>query len=165
MTIDQDKVVQFHYHLYNTDDETLIENSYDSEPLLYLHGHRNLLAGVEQALTGHQTGDEVRVELAPEQAYGLRDESASQRIPIKHLQSVKPVKQWRAGMVAQVKTDQGMQQVVVKKPGRFMVEVDTNHPLAGKALRFEMQVIDVRDATAEEIAHGHAHAGHGCGHG
>ncbi|MEK9766370.1 MAG: peptidylprolyl isomerase, partial [Thalassolituus sp.] len=74
--------------------------------------------------------------------------------PVKHLQGAKV---WKKGMVASVHTEQGMRQVTIVKVGRFMADVDTNHPFAGKTLQFEVDVVAVREATAEELDHGHAH--------
>jgi FKBP-type peptidyl-prolyl cis-trans isomerase SlyD len=105
-------------------------------------------------MEGKVAGDIFSVTVPPEEAYGMRQEGAAQRVPIKHLQGAR---KWRPGMIAHVQTDQGMKQVQVVKVGRFMADVDTNHPLAGKTLTFDIEVVDVREATAEEIAHGHAH--------
>ena len=84
MQISADKVVSFHYRLSETGGE-LLETSYESDPTLYLHGHSGLLAALETALEGKQAGDKVTVNLTPEQGYGVRQENATQRIPIKHL--------------------------------------------------------------------------------
>lgn len=103
-------------------------------------------------------GDTLHLTLTPEQAYGEHKEGQQQRVPIKHLQGLpKGVRNWKPGMVAVVQTDQGMRQVTVVKPGLKMVLVDTNHPLAGKTLTYDIEVVSVRPATDEEIAHGHAH--------
>ncbi|NVK42491.1 MAG: peptidylprolyl isomerase [Oceanospirillaceae bacterium] len=153
MEITKDKVVQFHYSVRDTDGNE-IENSRRGEPMAYLHGHQNMLSGLEKAMEGRVAGDIFSVTLAPEEAYGKRVENAEQRVPVKHLQGAK---KWRPGMVAQVHTEQGVRQVQVVKVGKFMVTVDTNHPLAGKTVTFDVEVIDVRDATSEERDHGHAH--------
>ncbi|MFB9886757.1 FKBP-type peptidyl-prolyl cis-trans isomerase [Balneatrix alpica] len=153
MQIEKDRVVLFHYTLSNAQGQQL-ESSYERQPMAYLHGHDNILSGLEQALAGKQAGDSLSVTLSPEQAYGERVEEAEQRVPVKHLQGAK---KWRPGMVAVVHTEQGARQVTVKKVGKFMVTVDTNHPLAGETLTFAIEVVEVRAASAEEIAHGHAH--------
>jgi FKBP-type peptidyl-prolyl cis-trans isomerase SlyD len=153
MEITKDCVVQFHYNLRDAEGSEL-ENSRTGDPMAYLHGHQNMMAGLEKALEGHSAGDVFSVTLAPEDAYGSRTEDAEQRIPLKHLQGSK---KWRPGMVATVQTDQGVRQVQILKVGKFMVTVDTNHPLAGKTITFDVEVTDVRAASAEEISHGHAH--------
>jgi len=157
MKITDKKVVQFHYTLKNEAGEE-IESSYGSDPLAYLHGYKNMLVGVENALTEKESGDKFSVTLQPEDAYGEYKEGLTQRVPVKHLVGL-PSKnaKWKAGMTALVETEQGQRQVTVIKPGRFMVTVDINPPLAGKVLTFELEVLDVRDATQEEIDHGHAH--------
>lgn len=153
MKIEKDKVVQFKYQLSDTADKVL-ETSDDKVPMAYLHGHNNLLKGLEAAMEGKAVGDSFSVELAPEDAYGVRKENAEQRIPAKHLMGAK---KWKKGMVGVVHTEQGRKQVTVVKVGKFMVTVDFNHPFAGKNLKFDVEVMDIRDATHEEIAHGHAH--------
>lgn len=157
MQITTDSVVSFHYRLSETHGE-LLESSYDGEPTLYLQGHDNLLPALEEALVGKQAGDKVSVQLAPEQAYGLRKEGATQRIPIKHLHNYAAIKnKLKPGMKVAVNTQQGPWDAVVLKVGKFNVDIDSNHPLAGKELTFEVEIVDVRAATDDELAHGHAH--------
>ena len=153
MNISKDSVVQFHYTLTDESTEQL-ESSYDGDPVAYLHGHGNMIAGVEKALEGKAVGDEFTTTVAPEDGYGDIDEEAIQRIPTKHLQGSNT---WVPGMVATVNTEQGERQVTVVKVGRFMVTVDTNHPLAGRTLTFAIKVESIRAATEEEVEHGHAH--------
>jgi FKBP-type peptidyl-prolyl cis-trans isomerase SlyD len=112
------------------------------------------VAGLESELRGRRAGDELTVTVAPEDAYGARDPTAVQRVPIKHL--VRPGK-LAVGKVVAVNTSVGPRRATVLKVGRFNVDVDLNHPLAGKTLIFDVKVLDVREATSEEIAHGHAH--------
>jgi len=160
MQITKDKVAAFHYRLYEGDEK--LEDSWEQDqPVLYLHGHKGMLPGIEEALAGKQQGDDIDVTLAPEQAYGERQHGAEERVPIKHIVTKgKP----RPGSVVQVNTAHGPREVVVLKVGRFNMDIDTNHPLAGKTLRFQMQVAEVRDATSEELAHGHAHGAGGHQH-
>ena len=153
MKIEDKKVVQFHYTLKDEAGKEL-ESSVGSDPLAYLHGYKNMLVGVEKALTGKEAGDKFSATIQPEDAYGERKEDAIQRVPSKHLQGAKV---WKPGMTAVVETEQGQRQVTVVKVGKFMVTVDINPPLAGKVLTFDLEVLDVRDATDEEISHGHAH--------
>jgi FKBP-type peptidyl-prolyl cis-trans isomerase SlyD len=157
MHITADKVVSFHYRLNETGGE-LLESSYEAEPTLYLHGHSGLLAALEAALEGKQAGDKVTVNLTPEQGYGERKDGATQRIPIKHLLGYEKIKnKIKPGMKVAVNTQHGPWDAVVLKVGKFNVDIDSNHPLAGKNLDFELEVVDVREASAEELAHGHAH--------
>jgi FKBP-type peptidyl-prolyl cis-trans isomerase SlyD len=164
MQVTQDTVVSFHYRLSETGGE-LLENSYDAEPTLYLHGHNNLLPALEEALEGKQVGDKTTISLTPEQGYGARKEGAVQRIPLKHLVDYSKIKnKLKPGMQVQVNTANGPWNAVVLKVGKFNVDIDSNHPLAGVNLDFELEVIDVRDASAEELAHGHAHGAGGHHH-
>ena len=153
MSISKDKVVQFYYTLKDEAGQVL-ESNVGAEPVAYLHGHNNMMPGVEKSLEGRAAGEEFSVTLPPEETYGLRRDDSEQRVPVKHLMGAK---RWKPGMMAVVQTEQGQRQVTVLKVGKFMVTVDTNHPMAGKTLTFDLVVADVRDASAEEIAHGHAH--------
>lgn len=153
MQITKDTVVQFHYRL-NNDAGDLIESSEGQEPTAYLHGHRNVITGIETALEGKQAGDHIATTITPENAYGPVNPNAIHRVPIKHLVGSK---KWRPGMIATVHTERGQLKVRVIKVGKFMADVDTNHPLAGQTLHFEIDVVDVREATADEVHHGHAH--------
>jgi FKBP-type peptidyl-prolyl cis-trans isomerase SlyD len=157
MQISDNSVVQFHYTLTDVSNggSTEIESSNGSHPLLYLHGHQQMLPALEQALAGKAAGDKLDITLTPEQAYGERDENAIQSVQVKHLLGGK--KKWQPGMTAMVQTEHGQRQVTIVKAGMFKVDVDTNHPLAGKTLHFAIEVVSVRAATEEEIAHGHAH--------
>ncbi len=152
MIITQDSVVQLHYRV--SDATVLIEDSANGEPMLYLHGHQNMLPAIEQALAGKAAGDELTLVVAPKDAYGERDENAIQSVQVKHL---KGAKKWAPGMTAIIETEHGPRQVKIVKVGMFKAEVDVNHPLAGKTLTFELKVVSVRAASAEEVAHGHAH--------
>ena len=156
MKITDKTVVQFHYTLKDEAGEQL-ESSFGSNPLAYLHGQKNMLVGVEKALTDKESGDKFSVTLPPEDAYGEYQEGAVQRLPAKHLQNGAGTTKWQAGMVAVVQTEQGQRQVTVIKSGKFMVTVDMNSPLAGKVLTFDIEVVDVIDATDDEVEHGHAH--------
>lgn len=153
MAIGENCVVGFHYTLTSSSGEEL-ESSREREPVSYLHGMGHIIPGLEQALEGRSAGDRFQIELQPEQAYGARRETHVQRIPLKHLgQSRRP----RPGQVLTLQTREGPVQVTVLKVGRFNVDVDANHPLAGQVLNFDVEVVSVRDATAEERDHGHVH--------
>jgi FKBP-type peptidyl-prolyl cis-trans isomerase SlyD len=153
MEIDRDKVVTFNYRL--TDEEgTFTESSERGQPVVYLHGHGGIVPGLEKAMLGKRAGDEFEVTLAPQHAYGRRFPDDVQRVPIKHL--IRPGK-LAVGKTVAVSTQQGQRRATVVKVGRFNVDVDLNHPLAGKTLIFNISVVEVRDASPEELAHRHAH--------
>lgn len=153
MNIAKDTVVQFHYTLKDDKGE-LIESTEGKDPMAYLHGHSNIIPGLEKALEGKAVGDSFSVTIEPQDGYGERKENAMQRISLKHLQGAR---KWKPGMMAFVETDQGYRQVTVVKVGKFNADVDTNHPLAGMTLVFDIQIADIREASEEEKAHGHAH--------
>lgn len=164
MQIENNKVVSFHYRL-SEPGQTVFESSHDAEPAVYLHGHLGVLTGLEEAMAGKQAGDQFTITLSPEKAYGLRQADAVQRVSLKHVLTRGNKKETlRPGNVVQVNTNQGPRDVTVVKAGLKTIDVDTNHPLAGKTLTFEIEVVDVRDATAEEIAHRHAHGAGGHQH-
>lgn len=153
MEISKDCVVQFHYTLKDDQGETL-ESSRDGDPMAYLHGHGNLIKGLEAAMEGKQVGNSFPVTVAPQDGYGELQQGMEQRISVKHMMGAQ---RWKKGMTGWVSTDKGQRQFTVIKVGKFMADVDFNHPLAGKTLVFDVEVVDVRSATSEEIAHGHAH--------
>jgi FKBP-type peptidyl-prolyl cis-trans isomerase SlyD len=160
MLISDRKVASFHYTLSNEQGEQ-IESSRERQPMSYLHGARNIIPGLEQALTGKAAGDQFQVTIAPADAYGDRSADRVQRIPAKHFRDAKHM---RPGQMVSIQTRRGRVQATVVKVGRFNVDVDTNHPLAGQTLTFDVEVMDVRDATAEEISHGHVHGAGGVNH-
>lgn len=153
MVISQNSVVSFHYRLKEEGGD-VFEDSHEGSPVLYLHGQKGMLPGLEEAMEGRATGDVFEVTLSPEKGYGRRREGAVERIPRKHLLTKGKITK---GQVVQVNTAQGPQESVVVKVGLKVVDVDGNHPLADKTLVFSVEVVDVREATAEEQAHGHAH--------
>ena len=153
--IGPNKVVTFHYRLSNDEGKEL-ENSHSGDPVAYLHGHRGVIRGLETAMVDKTVGDTFSVTIQPADAYGLRNEENNQRVPIKHLQVQKKAK-LRVGMIVGVETEKGPKQVTIVKVGKFNVDVDSNHPLAGKVLTFDIDIKDVREATEEEVTHGHAH--------
>ncbi len=167
-SISKNKVVSFNYRMYelleNGDKSECLEDSYLAEPIFYLHGYRNIISGLEAAFEGKTIGETFDVSLDPLSAYGPRKEASIQRVPLKHLQFQRTPKKILPGMVAAVKTDQGMRSVMVVKPGKFNVDVDFNHPLAGKSLVYEIEVMSVREATEEEVAHRHVHGAGGHHH-
>jgi len=113
--------------------------------------------GVEKALTGREAGEKFEIDVAPEDAYGERQDGLLQRVPKKYFQNAQKLK---PGMTTVLQTRDGGQRVVtIHKVGMSAIDVDHNHPLAGKTLHFDIEIVDVRAAAPEEIAHGHAHSG------
>ncbi len=155
MKIQDNRVVSFHYTLTGEAGDQLDSSHDRGEPMLYLHGANNIITGLEKAMAGRQAGDAFQVTVAPEEAYGDRREANVQRIALKRLGVSGG--QLKPGMILNLQTSQGPAQVTVLKVGRFNVDVDANHPLAGQPLSFDVEVLDVRDATEEEKQHGHAH--------
>ena len=158
MIITKDTVVTLHYKVLDLQGK-LLESS--PEPMAYLHGgYGNTLPKIEEALEGREPGYQVRLNLQPEDAFGLRDESLVRTIPRSEFPPGVKV-----GGQLEGRNDDGTEQVfnVVKIKGPVVL-LDGNHPLAGKALVFSLKVIDVQPATAEEVAHGHAHGAHGHHH-
>jgi FKBP-type peptidyl-prolyl cis-trans isomerase SlyD len=160
MTIAENKVVTLHYTL--TDDAgTVIDQSNDGS-FLYLHGASNIIPGLENALTGKAAGDELKVTVAPADAYGERNDAAKEEVPREMFPADTEIE---PGMQFHAEGPQGqMITVTVVDVTDDTVTVDGNHPLAGVQLNFDVKVIDVRDASAEELEHGHAHGPEGHHH-
>lgn len=161
MSIEKNKVVTLSYTLVDAENGQPLEQSSADTPLIYLHGAGNILAGLERALEGKSSGDRVTVTLDPEQAYGRRDESLHQRMSAKYLKHAGKLK---PGKIVRVQTEQGPRMVTVIKVGLKTVDVDANHPFAGRSLRFEIDVLAVRDADQQEKDHGHVHGPGGHAH-
>lgn len=154
MKITNNCVASIEYTLSDENGQVIESSDQGGSPMLYLHGHGSLLPALEKSLEGKAAGDTVEVTLPPEEAFGERMQDAEQRVPLKHLAGSR---RWKPGMTATVHTDKGQRQVTIIKVGHTMATVDTNHPLAGQTLRFSLQVKDVREASPEELSHGHAH--------
>ena len=146
-------VVTLHYRVSDATG-AFTESSEGRDPLVYLHGHGNIIPGLETELAGKRSGDKLTATIAARDAYGVRDAQAVQRVSIKHLTRAGKL---AAGQPVAVNTDRGPRQAIVLKVGRFNVDLDFNHPLAGRDLTFEIEIVDVREATEEERGHGHAH--------
>ncbi|MGI2172130.1 FKBP-type peptidyl-prolyl cis-trans isomerase [Shewanella sp. MF05960] len=160
MSIKDDMVVQFNYSLRDEKGE-VIESNEGREPIAYLHGHDNMMPGIEDAINGKEIGEKFTITPAAADTYGERQQDAEQRVSVKHLVGAKV---WKPGMAAVVNTEQGQRQVTIIKVGKFMATVDVNHPLAGRELTFDIEIVGARDASDEEIAHGHAHGAGGHHH-
>lgn len=155
MQIDKHTVVTIDYTLSNDQGE-VVDTSSNSQPLAYLHGTGNIIPGLEEALEGKASGDEVQVSIPPEKAYGEHDEQLKQVVPRDRFEGVE---QLEPGMQFQAQTEGGARIVTISAIDGDDVTVDANHPLAGETLHFEVAVRDVREATSEEIEHGHVHDG------
>ena len=153
MPIAQNSVVSIHYTLKDDAGET-IDSSAGGDALTYLHGHGNLVAGLERALDGKNAGDKLHVKVEPADGYGEYDKELVQKIPRRTLKGISNLK---VGMRLHAQTEHGARAVTVTHILGDMVTLDGNHPLAGQALNFDIEVTDVREATEEELEHGHVH--------
>lgn len=153
MRIANEKVVYIHYTLTNQEGQTL-DSSSGHEPLGYLHGAGNIIPGLEKALEGKEAGEKLNVSVTPDQAYGERDEALIQQVPRTAFEGVDVVE---PGMQFQAQSPHGPMLVTVTHVESEEVTVDANHPLAGQTLTFDVEVAEVRDATEEELNHGHVH--------
>ncbi len=160
MQIEKNKVVTFHYSL--SADGNYSESSRGGQPAVYLHGYGGIVRGLERAMRGRSAGDSFTVEVAPEDGFGMRNSEIVQRIPRKHL--VGASAKLAPGQVVTVNARQGRAQGIALKVGRFNVDVDFNHPMAGRNLKFDVEILEVRDASPEEIAHRHVHGPGGVQH-
>ncbi len=159
MKIEGNRVVRFHYTVSEVG-KGQIESSREIEPISALIGHGNLIPGLEAAMQGREAGESFEQTVEPEQAYGPRRDGLVQRVPRKHFKGAKLV----PGMQVVLPTDRGQQAMTVKKVGISVVDVDLNHPMAGKTLQFEVEILEVREASAEEIEHKHVHGDGGHAH-
>jgi len=153
MLIGQNSVVSIDYELTNDAGE-LLDASPKSQPLTYLHGASNIIAGLENELTGKAVGSQFKVTVPPEQGYGTHQPQLVQTVPRDAFPDPDDI---QAGMRFTAQSDNGTLSVVVTGVTDDSVTVDANHPLAGQVLHFSVNVAAVRDATQEEIAHGHVH--------
>jgi FKBP-type peptidyl-prolyl cis-trans isomerase SlyD len=153
-------VVTIHYTLKNDSGEVL-DSSSGGEPLAYIQGHGNLVAGLEKALEGKASGVSLAVVVDPADGYGVRDEALIQRVPKRSLQGAGEIKK---GMQFQARTEDGMRLFTVTGLVGDMVTLDGNHPLADQTLHFDIEVVEVREATTEELEHGHVHGAGGHHH-
>jgi FKBP-type peptidyl-prolyl cis-trans isomerase SlyD len=159
MKIAKDSVVRFHYTVSEVGQESL-ESSKDREPLAILYGHGNIIPGLETAMLDREAGENFGVDVAAADAYGEKRDGLSQRVPKKHFgaQKLEP------GMQVVLQTNFGPRAVTIQKVGMSVVDVDLNHPMAGKDLHFDVEIVEVREATAEELEHGHVHGDGGHHH-
>jgi FKBP-type peptidyl-prolyl cis-trans isomerase SlyD len=155
MKISEGKAVQIDYTLKN-DAGQVLDTSGGRQPLAYLHGAGNIIPGLERALEGKETGDTLSVSIPPDQGYGERKEEM--------LMTADPAQfpnrdMLKVGARFQIQTDQGRYLATVTAVTADAVTLDLNHPLAGETLHFDVEVMDVKEASEEEVAHGHVHSG------
>lgn len=160
MKITKNTVVKMHYAVSDNED-TLIDSSYDHQPLEMIQGTGYMIQGLETALEGHTTGDKFEVEVAADDAYGQRHNGFVQTMSKEVFADMEEL---QVGSQLRATTDDGEQTVIVVEITDEQVTVDGNHPLAGIDLKFEVDILAVREATDEELEHGHIHAEGGCGH-
>lgn len=153
MQIDSKSAVAIDYTL--TDDQgTVIDSSQGGDPLWYLHGFGNIIPGLERELSGKSVGDRLQVKVAPEDGYGERNEGLQQDVSREQFGEIDDLQE---GMQFQAQTDAGPMVFTIVNVSEEVVTVDGNHPLAGMALNFDVTVRDIREATDDEISHGHIH--------
>jgi FKBP-type peptidyl-prolyl cis-trans isomerase SlyD len=153
MQIENDSVVSFDYTL--TDNEgQVIDTSDGSEPLVYLHGKGGIIPGLERELAGKSVGDDLQVSVTPADGYGEQNETLKQEVPRAQFEGVDELE---VGMQFRVNTETGPMVINIIEVGDEIVKVDGNHPLAGVHLNFAVTIREIREATSEEIEHGHAH--------
>jgi len=153
MQIADNSVVSFHYTL--TDDTgQVIDSSEGREPLTYMHGTGQIVPGLEKVMTGRVAGDQFKVDVVPEEGYGAHHPELVQELPREAFQGVQDIE---PGMQFQGHGPQGVINVTVTKIDGDTVHIDGNHPLAGQNLHFDIEVTEVRAASAEELSHGHVH--------
>lgn len=153
MKAEAQKVVSIDYTLTD-EDGAVLDTSEGRAPLAYLHGAKNIVPGLERAIEGKAVGDTVEVTVSPADGYGEYDANAVRNVQVRKL----PEKRPEPGMILQVQTPEGARHVTVQSVRGDYAKVDFNHPLAGKNLQFKVTVREIRDATASEIDHGHAHS-------
>lgn len=153
MQIAKDSVATIHYTLRN-DKGDILDSSNGRAPLTYLHGHGNIVPGLERALEGKSAGDKLQVKVPPNEGYGTRDERLVQDVPREAFPADVEIE---AGMQFHAQSDAGVHMVTVREVSPGSVKIDGNHPLAGEALNFDVTVDGVRAATKEELQHGHVH--------
>ncbi|MBI5461082.1 MAG: peptidylprolyl isomerase [Gammaproteobacteria bacterium] len=153
MQVAKHKVVIIDYTL--TDDQgAVIDSSKGGEPLAYIQGMNNIIPGLENALAGKQAGDALQVSIAPGEGYGERNDAMQQEVPREMFDGADEI---QVGMQFHASDGEHTHVVTVVSVTETHITVDGNHPLAGQTLNFDVTIVDVRDATEEEMEHGHVH--------
>jgi len=153
MTIENNKVASIDYTLTNDAGETL-DTSIGKVPLTYIQGHQNIIPGLEKALEGKVVGDKLTVTVPPEEAYGINQTSLIQQVSKDVFQGVDNID---VGMQFQAQGEGGPVVVTVTKIEDDKITIDGNHPLADQTLTFDVEIKEIRDASEEELSHGHVH--------
>ena len=161
MNISENKVVQMHYELKN-DEGQILDSSKDKAPLAYIHGKGNIIPGLEKELLNKTKGDKIKTVIAPAEAYGVKDDQKIFKVAKKQFQGEGDI---QVGMQIQAETDGRMEVGTVEGIEGDEVTLNFNHPLAGETLHFDVEVVEVRDASEEELSHGHVHGEGGHDHG
>ena len=162
MNITTNKIASLAYTLKNDDGE-ILDKADENNPFLYMHGTGGIIKGLENALNEKSVNDSFSLIVAPDEAYGERDDKLIESVPRTMFEGI-PDEEMVAGAQFHAQTAQGTQVITIASIDGDMINIDANHPLAGETLHFDVAVLDIRDATEEEIAHGHPHAPGGCGH-
>lgn len=153
-TVKDGLVVSIHYTL-KLDDGELVDESVADEPLVYLHGASNIIPGLEQALTGLSVGDKKSVTVQPDDGYGNYEEQAIENVPRAAFPDDVEIEE---GLMLAVRDETGqVYEAVVSAFNDTEVTLDFNHPLAGETLNFDVEIVELREATDEELDHGHPH--------
>ena len=153
MKIEKDRVVKFHYSVAEAGKDALESSKDAGQPMTVLFGRGQIIPGLEKAMEGHEAGDGFTADVTAAEAYGERRANLTQRIPKKHFGGQKLI----PGMQVVLNTNFGPRAVVIEKVGMSVVDVDLNHPMAGKDLAFDIEIVEVREASEDELAHGHVH--------
>lgn len=162
MTIAKHSIATLHYTLKDDAGE-ILDVADENNPFLYMHGVGGMIPGLEKALDSKQAGEKVVISVPPADAYGERNPNLTQDVPREMFGSI-PDEDMVVGAQFQAQTDQGVEIITVAAIEGDTIKIDGNHPMAGETLHFDVDVIDVRDATDEEIAHGHPHGPGGVQH-
>jgi FKBP-type peptidyl-prolyl cis-trans isomerase SlyD len=157
MKITNDKVGFIHYKL--TIDENVVDSSEGKDPLVYIHGKGNLIPGLESELENKTAGDRLQATIAPADAYGQRNQELVQSVPLSNFDNKDAIE---IGAQFQVDTPEGARLASIIAVAETEATIDLNHPLAGMTLTFDVEIMEVRDATEDELVHGHVHGS--CGH-
>lgn len=162
MSLTKNQVASVAYTLKNGEGQIIDQAEKDS-PMTFIHGTGRMIPGFETALEGKNIGDSFAIVIDPADAYGERDDSLTQDVDRAMFEGV-PDEQLITGAQFQAETNEGIEVITIAEVDGDMVKIDANHPLAGMTLNFDVELLDVRDATKEELEHGHVHAEGGCGH-
>jgi FKBP-type peptidyl-prolyl cis-trans isomerase SlyD len=156
--VSPDKVIKMNYTL--TDATGNVLDSSQEEPMEYLQGHQNIIPGLENALEGLKPGDKKQVTVQPEQGYGTHNPELIFGLPLTQFGEEAP----QPGMVVQLQSEEGVMMATIVKQEGDQIILDANHPLAGQVLNFDVEILGIREASPEELTHGHPHGPHGHHH-